>query len=113
MFLFVMVERGKIKTMLTKEKVYEIIKKVPKGKVITYKQIANALNSKAYRHVGKLVSQNKKDDVPCHRVVNQNSFIGHFSKNGDIKTKKQLLKKEGIEIENYKIKNFQNYYFEI
>ena len=99
--------------MLTKEQVHEIIKKIPKGKVITYKQIAIALNSKAYRHIGKLVSQNKNPKVPCHRVVNQNRFIGYFSREGGIKTKKQLLEQEGIEIENYKIKNFEKYCFSL
>ena len=89
-------------------KVYNLTKKIPKGKVTTYKFLAEKLNTRAYRSVGTILSKNKDDLVPCHRVVNQNGFVGKFSKNGDIKTKVKLLEKEGIEFENiFYIKNFE------
>ena len=90
------------------DKVYNLTKKIPKGKVTTYKFLAEKLNTRAYRSVGTILSKNKDDLVPCHRVVNQNGFVGKFSKNGDIKTKVKLLEKEGIEFENiFYIKNFE------
>ena len=52
------------------EKCYAILRKVPKGKVTTYKEIASALNSKAYRLVGSAMHNNPySPQVPCHRVV--------------------------------------------
>ena len=82
------------------DKVYELVKVIPEGKVTTYKIISNKLKSNAYRSVGTALSKNKRDDVPCHRVINQNGFVGRFSKGGDIKTKIELLKKEGIEFKD-------------
>ena len=91
-------------------KVYNLTKKIPKGKITTYKIISEKLNTKAYRSVGTILSKNKDDLVPCHRVVNQNGFVGKFSKNGDIKTKVKLLEKEGISFENtFYIKDFEKH----
>ena len=93
--------------MSFQNQVYELVKKIPKGKVSTYKIIAEKLNTRAYRAVGTIMSKNKDDLVPCHRVVNQNGFVGKFSKNGDIKTKVVLLKKERIFVkDNLFIENF-------
>lgn len=85
------------------ERCYEILKKVPKGKVVTYKQIAEALKSKGYRAVGNAMNKNPHDSklVPCHRVINYNGIIGGFA-TGTIK-KKKLLRSEGVEIVNGKI----------
>ena len=84
-----------------KEKVYVIIKKIPKGKVSTYKAIARKLNSKAYRAIGNALNKNYNKDVPCHRVINSNGHIGGF--NSGTKRKIQILRKEGIEIKNNRI----------
>ncbi len=85
---------------------YEILKKVPKGKVTTYKEIAKALNTKAYRAVGTAMNKNPNSfcdggDVPCHRVINSNGNVGKFAKGK--KEKIRLLEKEGIEIKEDKI----------
>lgn len=54
------------------QKVYEIVKKVPKGRVTTYGQIAVELgNPRWARQVGWALHANKSSDVPCHRVVNR------------------------------------------
>ena len=83
-------------------KCYTLLKKVPKGKVTTYKAIANKLNTKAYRAVGNAMNKNKLAPVvPCHRVINANGNLGGF--NSGIKNKIKLLKKEGIKIKNNKI----------
>ena len=83
-------------------KCYQILKKVPKGKVTTYKEIAKALGTKAYRAVGNAMQKNPyAPTVPCHRVVKNNGSIGGYAQG--VKEKITLLKKEGIEVKNNKI----------
>ena len=83
------------------EKVHNLCRKIPKGKVSTYKILSKKLNSKAYRAVGNALNKNKSKKVPCHRVVKSSGEIGGFNKG--TKTKINLLKKEGIIIKNNKI----------
>ena len=84
------------------EKVYALLRKVPKGKVTTYKALANALGTKAYHAVGNAMNKNPHaPQVPCHRVINANGSLGGFAHG--IKKKIQMLKAEGIEINNNKI----------
>jgi|TARA_Y100000310_G_scaffold93932_1_gene91537 methylated-DNA-[protein]-cysteine S-methyltransferase len=93
--------------MVTKfqKRVYELCKKVPKGRVTTYKAICKKMRTKAYRAVGTALNKNPfAPRVPCHRVVNSNGFVGQFAKG--INTKIKLLKKEGIKIKNNKIEDF-------
>ena len=82
-------------------KVYAIVKRVPKGKTTTYKAIAKKLNSSP-RAVGQALKVNPYSfpdggDVPCHRVIMSNGEIGGFSGSNpeNIKKKIELLKKEG------------------
>jgi len=93
------------------EKCYEILLKVPKGKVTTYKNIANALNTKAYRAVGNAMNKNPyAPKVPCHRVVGSNgSLVGYA---GGLKRKTEMLKNEGVKIEKGKVKDFANVVFD-
>lgn len=87
-------------------KVYDLCKKIPKGKVTTYKIIAKKIGTKAYRAVGTALNKNPfAPEVSCHRVVNSNGFAGGFAKG--INKKIKLLKKEGVEVKNCKIKNFR------
>jgi len=88
------------------ERCYKILKKVPKGRVTTYKELARALKSKAYRAVGNAMNKNpypghKKGQVPCHRVVNSDGNIGGFA--SGTKKKISMLKSEGIKITGGKI----------
>lgn len=84
------------------ERCYNILLKVPKGKVTTYKEIAIKLNSKAYRAVGNAMNKNPySPKVPCHRVVKSNGEVGGFA--SGTRKKIEMLKKEGIEIKNNKI----------
>jgi O-6-methylguanine DNA methyltransferase len=78
------------------EKVLDIVKKIPKGKVMTYKQIAQKTGSpQAARAVGSLMAKNINLDIPCHRVIRSDGIIGTY--NGlRGKSKEQLLKKEGV-----------------
>ncbi|MCX6746704.1 MAG: MGMT family protein [Candidatus Pacearchaeota archaeon] len=108
------------------KKCYEILKKVPKGKITTYKEIAKALKSKAYRAVGNAMNKNpysfaalgwaggknlkSSDLVPCYRVINSNGNVGGFA--SGTKNKVRILKSEGVEIVNNKI-NLKKYLFKL
>ena len=71
------------------DKVYALCKKIPKGKVTTYKIIAKKLKTKAYRAVGNALNKNKTPiKIPCHRVVSSDRSIGGYSKG--VKKKIQL-----------------------
>jgi len=84
------------------EKCYQFLRKVPRGKVTTYKSLAKALKSRAYRAVGNAMNKNPyAPKVPCHRVINSDGKIGGFAK-GSI-TKIKMLKAEGIEIKEGRI----------
>jgi len=84
------------------EKVWNICRKIPKGKVSTYKEIAKALHTKAYRAVGNALHKNLYAPVvPCHRVINSDGRLGGFAKGAA--AKKRLLGKEGVVITNDKI----------
>lgn len=88
------------------EKCYELLKKVPKRKVVTYKIIAAKLGTKAYRAVGNAMHHNKyPDKIPCFKVINSNGTIGGYKghKTKHLKEKIRKLKAEGIIIKNNKI----------
>ena len=87
------------------EKVYKICKKIPEGKVSTYKEISKTLKYKAYRAVGNTLNKNRNKYVPCHRVIKSNGFVGGFALG--TKKKIQILKKEGIKIKNNKVIDFE------
>ncbi len=91
------------------EKVYEICKRIPKGNVSTYSEIASVLNCKAYRAVGNALNKNPYKEVPCHRVVKNTGEVGGFAKG--TKKKIEMLRKEGIKIKNRKIENFKEVLF--
>lgn len=75
-------------------KVFAEVKKIPKGKTLTYKQVAKLIgNPKAYRAVGNALNKNCNPDVPCHRVIRSDGSIGGF--NGGTNKKKNMLEKEG------------------
>jgi len=84
---------------------YELLSKVPSGKITTYKAIATALNSKAYRAVGTAMAKNPNlIIVPCHRVVNNNGEIGQYALG--VNKKILLLENEGVKIKNGKVEEF-------
>ena len=94
------------------EKIYSKLKKVPKGKVITYEGLARSVKSSAYRAVGNAMKNNKDPiSVPCYKVVCNNGLIGNYSAKGGIKEKIKKLKNEGIKIKNNKVINLDKYLF--
>lgn len=81
-----------------KEKVYGIVKKIPKGKVLTYKEVAKRAGSpKASRAVGNILHKNKDPKIPCHRVIRGDGKVGGYNKLLK-KNKADILQEEGAEI---------------
>jgi len=84
------------------ERVYYLLNKIPKGNVVTYKQIANKLDSRAYRAVGNCLNRNKDlIKIPCHRVVRSDGGVGGYALGS--RKKEEILTKEGVGIINGKI----------
>ena len=81
--------------MTFREKVLAVVRKIPKGKVMTYKQVAaKAGNSKAARAVGAIMRTNYDEGVPCHRVIRSDGSLGSYNRGGTLR-KREILKKEG------------------
>jgi methylated-DNA-[protein]-cysteine S-methyltransferase len=94
------------------QRCYKILKKVPRGKITTYKALANALGTKAYRAVGTVLNKNPYSfsgggDVPCHRVIKSNGEVGGFF--SGTKEKIKILQREGIPIKQEKVIDVEKY----
>jgi len=81
-------------------KVWNYLKKIPKGKLRTYSQVAKAINRPlAVRAVANAIGKNPLPSmIPCHRVVKSDGSLGGYSGKGGITTKRMLLKKEKINL---------------
>ena len=79
-------------------KVWSYLKKIPRGNVKTYSQVAKGIGKPlAVRAVANAIGKNPfPPQIPCHRVIRSDGSLGGYSAKGGIKTKKMLLKKEGI-----------------
>ena len=74
-------------------KIYEVVKKIPAGSVLTYKQVAVLASSpKAARAVGNALNKNYNPEIPCHRVIKSNGMLGGYNRGSDKKI--VLLRKE-------------------
>jgi len=88
--------------MKFKERVLEIVKKISKGKTMSYKELAKLAGCpRAWRAVGNVLSKNKDPKIPCHRVIRSDGKVGGY--NQGIEKKIALLKKEGLKIKNEKV----------
>jgi O-6-methylguanine DNA methyltransferase len=73
--------------------VYSVVKKIPKGKTLTYKQVAEAAGRPgAYRAVGNILNKNYDPTIPCHRVVRSDGKTGGYNRGTE--RKKEILKEE-------------------
>ena len=73
--------------------VFSIVAKIPKGKTLTYKEVALiAGRPGAYRAVGNILSTNWNPNIPCHRVIRSDGTMGGY--NRGIKRKKEILEYE-------------------
>ena len=79
-------------------KVWNEILKIPKGQVKTYKEIARSIRKpKTSRAVANACGKNPFPiKIPCHRVIRSDGRLGGYSGNGGIKTKRKLLRSEGV-----------------
>jgi len=94
------------------EEVWELVKKIPRGRVVTYGEIAMKLRgSKRYaRAVGQALARNPHPVVvPCHRVVRSSGEIGGYSRG--VEEKERLLREEGVEISAGKVKHLEKFLF--
>ena len=88
-----------------KEKVYEFLLTIPKGKVATYSQIAEHLgNKKLARVVGNILHNNPNEEkYPCYKVVNSKGGLSNNFAFGGIEKQKEKLEREGIVVKNYRV----------
>lgn len=81
--------------MSFKEDVFSIVKKIPKGSVLTYKQVAEKIGSpNSSRAVGNILNTNYDPEIPCHRVVRSDGKTGGYNRGSE--NKKEILKSEGV-----------------
>ncbi len=81
-------------------KVWNYIKKIPYGTVKTYSEVAKKIGKPySYRAVANAIGKNPFPPlIPCHRVIRSDGSLGGYSGKGGSRTKKMLLKKEGIKL---------------
>jgi methylated-DNA-protein-cysteine methyltransferase related protein len=96
------------------ERVYEIVRQIPEGKVTSYGAIAKALGAaRSARMVGwAMNASHNLEDVPAHRVVNRNGMLSgkhHFE---GTNLMQQLLENEGIRVQNNQIVDFDNFFWD-
>lgn len=76
------------------DKVRDVVGKIPKGKTMTYKEVAaKAGNPNAARAVGAVMRGNYDPGIPCHRVVRSDGTLGNYNRGGTA-TKERLLRSE-------------------
>ncbi len=92
-------------------KVVKKLAEIPKGKVATYKSMANACGIRnGARFIGNVMAKNPwPKKYPCYKVVKTDGEIGPYSAGEGTKTKIELLRKDGIEVKNGKIENLEKY----
>ena len=75
------------------ERVYIVVKDIPRGKTLTYKEVARrAGNPRAYRAVGNILNKNYNPKIPCHRVVRSDGTTGGYNRGSLLKI--EILKSE-------------------
>jgi len=85
--------------MLLKNKIFSVVFKIPKGKFLTYSDIALKIgNSKAQRAVANILAKNKNPKIPCHRVILKSGEVGGYfgHSNWDYKKAARLLSEGAI-----------------
>lgn len=106
MISYIMKDLDNNKT-IKNEDVYDLLRKIPAGKVTTYGDLAKALgNPSASRIIGSIIGKNPNPiQVPCHRVVMSDGKLGGYAY-GTAK-KKELLEKEGLSFINGIVSDFK------
>lgn len=79
-----------------KKDIYDLVIDIPKGKVMTYGQIARILELKDVRLVGWMLHQNRDLNTPCHRVIKSDGSVAKGYAFGGPHKQRKLLEKEGV-----------------
>jgi len=97
--------------LIIEKKIYRKLLQVPSGKITTYKELARSVGlENGQRVIGQIMKKNPFPIIiPCHRVVKSNGEIGGYAYG--ISIKKNMLVKEGIQIKNNKIEDFEKNFF--
>lgn len=83
--------------MELKERIYCVVQKIPKGRVMTYGEVAKAAQCKSPRYVGTALHQNPKPGIiPCHRVVNAQGKVACAFAFGGGRSQRRMLIDEGV-----------------
>lgn len=78
------------------QKVYEVVSKIPKGKTLSYKEVAKKAGSpNAFRAVGNILNKNYDPKIPCHRVIKSDGSLGGYNR-GTLNKEKILKKEKGL-----------------
>ena len=88
-----------------KQKVFAIVRKIPKGKTLTYKQVAKmASRPKAVRAVGNILNTNYDPKIPCHRVVHSDGKLAPAYAFGGKEVQRKILLDEGVQFVGDRVK---------
>lgn len=88
-----------------------LLKKIPEGKVVTYKEVARVCKTSP-RLIGRIMAKNSYPTIyPCYKVVGSNGKLCGYSGYGGLEGKKNLLEKDGIELLNGKVDKKHFYTF--
>jgi methylated-DNA-[protein]-cysteine S-methyltransferase len=94
------------------ESCYDLLRRVPRGRVTTYGEIARALNSKSFRAVGNAMNKNPyAPEVPCHRVVYGDGRVGGFA--SGVRKKIKMLESEGVKVTNGRVVDFDRVFMRL
>ncbi|HEY6361364.1 MAG TPA: MGMT family protein [Vicinamibacterales bacterium] len=88
-------------------RVLAAVRRIPAGRVATYGDIAALAGSpRAHRAVGNIMRECRDPVTPCHRVIGAGGALGGYG--GNLQLKRELLRREGIEVGVSRIRNFKN-----
>lgn len=96
------------------ERVYEIARQIPEGRVTSYGAIAKALGAaRSARMVGwAMNASHNREDIPAHRVVNRNGLLSGKHHFDGTNLMQQLLESEGIKVVNNQIVDFEKHFWQ-
>ena len=95
------------------EKVYEVARQIPYGRVTSYGAIANYLGAKrSARMVGWAMNSSHVRDVPAHRVVNRSGLLTGKHHFGGTNIMQQLLENEGVTVADNQIQHFEKHFWD-
>lgn len=91
------------------QQVYEVVKQIPIGSVMTYGQVAKAVGSRDARRVGQALHANKDEKTPCHRVIFKDGSLASNYAFGGLDEQRRKLEAEGVRFLGEKVARFAQY----